>query len=307
MSPFGTVLCVASAAAFGAMGVFGKLAYGEGATPGTLLTTRFTLAALLFWALALVSPAARGELRGLGRRDGLAALGLGVVGYGAQAGGYFTALGRIDASLLSLLVYSFPVLVAVAAVALGRDPARPRTAVALGLTTAGLVLVLRGAAAAAPDPVGTALGLGTAVVYGAYVLVSERLVQRLSPLVLATLVTTGAAASLTAGSAALGDLRPDRVTAAGFGWLALLAVVSTVGAVVLFFAGLARVGPTPASVVSTVEPLVTVGLAVAFLHETLGPAQLAGAGLVLAGVLVVVLTPGQVVPEPRSLPACASG
>ena len=41
----GTALCLTSAAAFGAMGVFGKLAYENGATVGTLLSVRFVLAA----------------------------------------------------------------------------------------------------------------------------------------------------------------------------------------------------------------------------------------------------------------------
>ena len=287
MSPSGVLLCVSSAAAFGAMAIFGKLAYDEGATTGTLLATRFAIAAALFWAVTMASPSARRGLRRLGRRDVAAALALGAAGYGAQAGSYFTALGRIDASLLSLLLYTFPVIVAVAAVALGRDRARPRTAVALVLASVGMVLVMRGAAAGALDAVGTVLGLTAAVVYSAYVLVSGRLVQRVSPLVLSTLVCTGAAASLTGGSALVGDLRPGRVTAAGLGWLALLAVVSTVAAIVLLFAGLARVGPTVASIVSTVEPLVTVVLAVVVLHESLGPVQLMGAGLVLAGVLTV--------------------
>ena len=47
----GTLICLASGAAFGAMAIFGKLAYDEGATVGTLLSVRFTLAAALFWAL----------------------------------------------------------------------------------------------------------------------------------------------------------------------------------------------------------------------------------------------------------------
>src|SRR4051794_41683694 len=46
----GTLFCLASGAAFGAMAVFGKLSYGEGATVGTLLAVRFTFAAALFWA-----------------------------------------------------------------------------------------------------------------------------------------------------------------------------------------------------------------------------------------------------------------
>ena len=45
MPSSGSLFCLASAAAFGAMGVVGKLAYGEGATVGTLLSVRFVLAA----------------------------------------------------------------------------------------------------------------------------------------------------------------------------------------------------------------------------------------------------------------------
>jgi hypothetical protein len=45
------VFCLASAAAFGAMAVFGKLAYAAGATVGTLLVLRFALAAGLLWGL----------------------------------------------------------------------------------------------------------------------------------------------------------------------------------------------------------------------------------------------------------------
>ena len=67
------------------------------------------------------------------------------------------------------------------------------------------------------------------------------------------------------------------------GWLAGIAVVSTVGAVGLFFAGLQRVGPTAASILSTLAPVVTVGLAFAVFGESLGAAQLAGAALVLLG------------------------
>lgn len=286
MNPSGVALCVSSAAAYGAMGIFGKLAYDEGATVGTLLATRFVVAAALFWLVAAATGRA-GELRSIPRRDVGFALALGAVGFGAQATGYFTALGRIDASLLSLLVYTYPVVVAVAAVALGRDRASRRTAGALTLASAGLVLVLAGAASGALEPVGTALGLATAGCYSAYILVSESMVGRMSPLWLSTLVCTGAAASLTLGSATAGQLRPGDVSVAGFGWLVVLAVVSTVVAVGLFFAGLQRVGPTAASILSTVEPVVTVVLACLLFREAFGPVQIAGGALVLLAVLAL--------------------
>jgi drug/metabolite transporter (DMT)-like permease len=280
----GSLLCLASAAAFGSMAIFGKLAYDEGATVGTLLATRFVLAAALFWLLSLRRS---GRLQALRRRDVGIALALGAVGYGAQAGGYFAALERLDASLLSLLVYTYPVIVTVAAVALGREAAGRRTALALALASTGLVLVLAGAAAGALDPVGTVLALGTAVVYSAYILVSQGVAGRIGPLALGALVCTGAACSLTLGAAAAGDLHPAAVTAAGFGWLGGLAAVSTVAAISLFFAGLRLAGPTAASILSTLEPVVTVALAFVTFGESLGGAQLAGGALVLAAVLAV--------------------
>ncbi len=77
----------------------------------------------------------------------------------------------------------------------------------------------------------------------------------------------------------------------GWGWLACLAVVSTVAAISLFFAGLARVGPTTASILSTAEPVVTVVLAFLVFGETLGRLQLVAGALVLAAVLVLHARP----------------
>ncbi len=275
----GMLFCLASGAAFGAMAVFGKLAYEEGATVGTLLAVRFSLAAAMFWAL--------GAARGVQRRDAGAGLALGAGGYALQAGLFFGALERIDASLLSLVVFTFPAMVAVAAVALGRERFDRRRVSALSLALGGLALVVAGAGAGALDPLGVTLGLGAAVVYSAYILVSEGLARRLSPYALSALVCTGAAVTLTVGSVLLGEFRPEALTAAGWGWLAALAIVSTVGAIGLFFAGLRRVGPTTASILSTVEPLVTVVLAFIVFGEALGPAQLAGGALVLAAVLAL--------------------
>jgi drug/metabolite transporter (DMT)-like permease len=284
----GALFCLASAAGFGAMGVFGKLAYRHGATVGTLLTVRFVLAAALLWLLLLTTRrSALRTLRRLPRRDVLLALGLGGLGYSAQAGAYFAALHRLDASLLALLLYTFPVIVTVAAIALGREAFSGRTAAALGLASGGLLLVLAGAAAGALDPLGTALGLTAALVYSAYILVSEGVTRRVEPLLLSTLVCTGAATTLTVATVAGGWLDLGAVDAAGYGWLAGIALVSTVAAVGLFFAGLARVGPSAAAILSTFEPVVTVTLAFLAFGESFSAAQLVGGALVLSAVILI--------------------
>jgi len=277
--------CLASGAAFGAMAVFGKLAYAEGATVGTLLALRFLFASGLFWATNATLVAKEGQSRfKLERRDVLLALGLGAGGYALQAGLYFTALPRIDAGVLSLLVFTFPVIVAAAAVLLGREVLTRRRVLALAASSAGLVLVVGGAGAL--DPVGVALGLGAAVVYSGYILVSESVAKRMSPVTLAALVCTGAAGALTVGTVLVGQFQPGALTAAGWWWLLCLAGVSTVGAITLFFAGLARVGPTRSSILATVEPLVTVVLAFAIFGETIGLAGVLGGALVVGAVLL---------------------
>jgi drug/metabolite transporter (DMT)-like permease len=296
MRSTGTLLCVASAAAFGAMAVFGKLAYDEGVTVGTLLAVRFALAAALFWVLVLLTGELR-SARGIERRDLALALALGACGYALQAGCFFAALDRIDASLLSLLLYTFPSMVAVTAIAIGRERADARRLVALGLASIGLVLVMATARAGALDPVGAALALGAAVVYTTYILSSQGIAGRVRPMLLSAVVCTGAAVTLTIGSAALGELRPAEVTPAGWGWLLGISVVSTVVAVSLFFAGLKRVGPTAASVLSTVEPVVTVVLAFLVFGELLGPLQLLGGALVIAAVIVLANHRPRDVPE----------
>jgi drug/metabolite transporter (DMT)-like permease len=292
MPSAGALICLASAVAFGAMAIFGKLAYDEGASVATLLAVRFLLAAALFWVLVAATGAAR-RLRELSRRDLALALLLGAVGYSAQAGAYFAALRRLDASLLSLLLYTFPAMVTVAAIALGRERASRRTGGALALASAGLFLVLAGAGAGALDPLGTVLGVSAAVIYSTYVLTSAGVAERVGPLLLSALVCTGAATTLTLVGVAGGAVHPGDVSAAGFGWLAGIALVSTVGAISLFFAGLQRVGPTTASILSTAEPLTTVVLAYLAFGESLAPVQLAGGALVLGAVLVLSVPAGR--------------
>jgi drug/metabolite transporter (DMT)-like permease len=296
MRPSGTLMCLASGAAFGAMAVFGKLAYDEGVTVGTLLAVRFGMAAVLFWAIAIAGGGAR-EVRALPRRTVLAGLGLGACGYAFQAGCYFAALQRMDASVLALLLYTYPAMVTAAAVSLGRERIDARRLTALALASCGLVLVVAGAGAGALDPIGAALGIAAALCYTAYIMVSDGVVARMRPNVLSALVCTGATVSLTIGTTAIGQFRPGAVTAAGWGWLACLAVVSTVAAVGLFFAGLNRVGPSTASILSTVEPLVTGLLAFAVFGETLSTVQIAGGALVLGAVVVL-----NVRRRPRLLP-----
>ncbi|MFB9179915.1 DMT family transporter [Dactylosporangium sucinum] len=282
----GPALCLLSAACFGAMAIFGKYAYAAGVTPASALLVRFAMAAVLLAVLLVLRPALRRTGSAVRPRAVLTALGLGAVGYAAQAGLYFAALERMDASPLSLVLYTYPVLVTVGAVLLGRDRLTRRRSAALVTASGGVLLVLLGAGDGGFQPLGVLLGFGSAVTYTVYILVADTVVDELPPVVLTTLVMAGAAAAFVARALLAGELdlgfRP-----AGWWWLACIAVVSTVLAVLAFFAGLRRTGPSTAAILSTFEPVVTAGLAALLLGESLTPVQLAGGALVLASVVVL--------------------
>ncbi|MEV0715279.1 DMT family transporter [Asanoa sp. NPDC050611] len=281
----GPVLCLISAAFFGAMPIFGKFAYEAGVSPGELLLVRFGLAAAVLGALLFVRPRLRGA-EPLSRRAVVTALALGAFGYAAQAGLYFSALRRLDASLLSLILYTFPILVTLSAVLLGRERLTGRRVAALAAASAGTLLVLLGAGGMSFQAFGALLAFGAAVVYTAYILVSDTVVHSLPPVVLCTLVMTGATGTLCAHAAVSGGVDLGFGVRAWF-WLACIAVVSTVLAMLAFFAGLRRTGPSTTAILSTFEPVVTTTLATLTLGESLGPVQLVGAVLVLSSVAVL--------------------
>jgi len=280
----GAFYCLLSAAAFGVIAIFGKLSYDEGVSVESLLLVRFGLAALVLLPIAM----ARGALRGIPRRAVLVSLGMGIFGYAAQAGLYFSALARIDASLVTLLLYLYPMLVMLGAILLGRERASRRRSWALGLALAGIVLVLSGATSGRFNLTGALLAAGAAVVYTAYILVGDRTTTDVPPLALAALVCTGAFGTFLAATLIRGTTSQlTAITGPGWLWLVALALVSTVAAILLFFAGLARVGPSVASILSILEPVVTVTSAALVFGEHLSPLQCLGGAVVLSAVLIV--------------------
>src|SRR5438105_10943213 len=123
------------------MAVLAKLAYGEGLDPVTLLALRFSIACAGMWATW-------GWRYRQGGRAQLAPgriwplVGLGAVGYVGQSFSYFTAVEWIPAAATGLLLYTYPILVTLLAWVFYREALTGRKVVALGMASAGGVLVL---------------------------------------------------------------------------------------------------------------------------------------------------------------------
>lgn len=277
----GTPLCLLSAAAFGLLAVFGRLALEDGVDLNTLLFARFGIAAVLLLPLAL----RRGLLERLTPRLVAIGLGMGAVGYALQATLYFAALQHTEVSQVALVFSCYPLLVTVVAVLTRRERGDARRWVAIALSWFGIGLVVTGGSVGSFALLGAGLALAAAAVYCVYITVGDRINSLFDPVDLTTLVVTGAAGTFLASGLLHGGPHL-RLSAMAWMWLVLVGSVSTVAAILMFFAGMARVGPATASLLGTLEPVVTVLSAALVFGERLTPLQLGGALMVL-GALVV--------------------
>lgn len=277
----GTMLCIVAGVAYGSVGIFGKLAIEEGLSVPAMLATRFTIAALILWGVTAVLGA---RLRPTARTAGVGIL-LGLVVYAAQAGFYFWSLTRLDAAFTILLVQIAPLLVAVGAVTFGRERLTRALLVSLPIALVGTALIAGGAPSGSADGFGILLALLCAVAYAAYMLLSHALVASVHPVPLSAAVCTGSAIAF--GVAALVHDGIPHPSPRGWVLIVALALIGTVIAITALAAGNARVGPSTAVLLETVEPLTATVLAYIVLGERLGAQQWLGAALVVGAVILL--------------------
>lgn len=281
----GAVFVVISAASFGSMAIFGVWAHDDGVDTPTVLFARFFAAALI---LAAVQFARGTPMPALKRCGAVAAMG--AIGYVGQSYCYFLALEHADASLVALLLYLFPAFVAVLAAVFLHERIGAVTAGALALALIGTALVVGGGSG---EFVGYALAIGAAVIYSIYITVGSVATDGLDAMAVSTVVCT--AAAVVTGGIVLARFvagAPASLPESSRGWLSLaaIAVICTAIAIMTFFAGMARLGATTTSVMSTLEPVVTVGLATWLLNESLSAVQGVGAVVVIVAVIALALS-----------------
>jgi drug/metabolite transporter (DMT)-like permease len=274
----GFALTIISAVAYGAMPILARFAYQAKADPITVLFLRFSIAALIMLAILAWRRVALPRGRTLRQL-----MLLGVTCYVGQAICYFTALTLASASLVALLLYLYPVLVTIFSVTVFRERLTRAKGLALALALSGAVLIV--GLGGGGQPLGIALGVGAAVIYSVAILAGSRLLQSAPALPAATVIMASAGLAFGVIVALRGPAWP--VTPAG--WLATLALAVVAGVIAIgaFLAGLERIGPTNAATLSTLEPVVAVGLAAALLGERLTSLNALGGGLILAAVILL--------------------
>lgn len=264
---------------FGAVVVLGKVVSRTDLSTVSMLAIRFAIAAAVLAGVLRVI----GHPLGAARREGLALAGLGVAGYAVEATLFFAAIRHGTASAVTLLFFTYPVLVALLLAALGRGIPGSLVGGALVTAVAGAAIVVASSGGLDISGVGVALALGSAAVFACYLVVAELTVKQTRPTTSALWISSSAAAVLFALSFLAGEASAP---ADGQTWGRVAAMgVATGGAFFCLFAALQRLGAVRTAIVSAMEPLAAAALAVVFLGEPVRAGTLLGGALILAGAV----------------------
>jgi len=276
-------LVLLSATGFAFIPIFALYAYDSGVTVTTLLFLRFALAALFFFMY--VSFKKKKWKVSLSQLFYLFLLG--GIFYTMQSSFYFNAVKYIPSSLAALLLYLNPIFVAVFSFFINQEALTKRTIIAIVVSFSGMLLVL-GAPGGKIQPLGIVLAVGAAMIYSIYIILGNKVTAHVPPITASAYIALFAALSFFVWGIASGTLHFQFDAK---GWLPIIGTsfVSSVLAMLTFFAGMNIIGPTNAAILSMLEPVITFLLSMVFLQERMSFIQMIGGLIVLSGAMLVAM------------------
>jgi drug/metabolite transporter (DMT)-like permease len=277
----GILLVLASTIAFAIGPTAAKLALDNGSNTLTVVTLRGVIGAAL---MALLVPMSRQGF-GIDRRALRWCLYCGVF-YSLTVYGFIGSVAYVPVSVAVLVFFTHPILVAVIAHRHGSDRLTTRKVLLAFAALIGLALVL-GPGLGTLDPAGIALAALAAVAMCGMILCGARAQECATSTQVNLYVTTASSVALASLTTILGAWAPPSNTV---GWLGIAGAGAGIGIGLLaLFAAFRRLSSVRATMLSNVEPLVSILFAAAILGERLEPPQWAGVTLVI-GALVLFET-----------------
>jgi drug/metabolite transporter (DMT)-like permease len=262
---------------------FAATKYAAGSIPPLVLVgVRFAVGGgLLYCVLRLVEPKSR-----LAKRDLLPMAALGCFEVATAQTGFTFGVSLASAASTGLIFATAPVWGLLLGSVLGLERPTARGVLGVGLSVAGVACVVsEGLGAGGADLLGEALVLMAAVCVGAYAVLSMPLLERYSPLAVATYpVLFGAPALLLLSSPQLIGVEWREVGAGPLLAVGYAAVFATAFAFAAWQNGISRIGANRVLVYQYLITLVGVTSGIVFFGETLGWNKIIGGAVILLGV-----------------------
>ncbi len=278
----GFIQIILSGMCFGALGFFGKIAYQNSILPGELLALRYSLSAIMMGVVIAITNPSSFKMTKFQLTSSLL---LGVFGYALFSSLFFIALTGLSASLTVLLLYTYPVMVAIMSQFILKEHLGKLGVLALIIVSIGIVGLVWGEWAIS-QPKFLLCGIGAAFFYALYIMYSRKYLSDVPAMPSSFYVQIGAGLVLSLIHFQSLD-RPFFILMNHTTLVFSMAIICSFMAMTLFLAGLSKISSSEASILSTTEPLFGVLIASLFLGEKLAPIKILGGVLILLGMIFI--------------------
>lgn len=279
-----SLLVALSGILYGFLGFLGSKLLDENLSISTMLFWRFLIAGI--WMLPFVIKKAPSKWYTLDKRLIIVTLFLGAIGYAGSSGFYFMASERIGTGIAMVIFFAYPIIIALASWLNKKSNFNILTLSMLFFMMLGLFL-LRDPSEHSTNILGISFAIAASASYAFYIIGSKKYASvTVDSNTLTLLVSFGCAFIFLVFSILTGTFS---FPTAPRSWLYLLALGIFVTAIPiqLMLEGLKQISSMRASIISVLEPLVTVFVGVLWLEESISSLQLVGALIILGSTMII--------------------
>jgi len=278
----GILYIILSASAFGIMPILAKLSYRGGANTYTTLFLRFFFAAIML----LYYLKSKGISMKLTKKQLILVLIIGIFGFTFTTSSLFMSYNYIGIGMASMIFYTYPSIVTLMSYVVYKEKIYPRKIISLIISLIGIYILIDRASVTF-NLKGIILAGIASVLYSFYVLgASHKEFKDINSYVLTFYISCASAIVMFLAANATSNFN-IHISFYALVAILLLAFISTVVALMAFLEGVRIIGPSKASIFSTIEPIVGLILGTLILGEPISSRIIIGSIMIVMSVAIL--------------------
>lgn len=248
---------------------------------------RFVLAALAVWGVLFYKK----ETFSIPRKDWLPLLGMGLLGNLIYQGLFIVGINHTYAANAAVMLGTSPIWVALFSHLFNFEKMNLLKFIGVIFAFAGIILIVSGGSESlsleSDNFLGDLIIIAAAVVWGSYTILSKKFLERYTPIQYsAIMATVGSISLFLVGLPHILELHWTEISAAAYGGIIYSGLLSIGAAYLIWNYGIQTVGAVHTTTYQNLVPVMGAFFGIILLNEKLTVLQLAGSGIVIAGIIL---------------------
>ncbi len=281
----GTLCGIIAAITYGTNPLGALNLYAAGINTDSVLFYRYSLSALLLFAIMLVQ---KSSFK-ISRKEFAITFILGVI-FAISSLSLFMSFNYMDAGIASSILFIYPVMVSIIMTVFFKEKISSTIIVSITLALSGITLLYEPNGQNTLSSIGVLLVMLSALSYAIYIVIVNQSMVQLSPIKLTFFVMLfGTLVILTHSSLNTNNHIQALPSANLWGWALMLAIFPTVISLVLTVIAIKEIGSTATAIMGALEPITAIIIGVGLFNESFSSRLACGILLIIAAVMLIIL------------------